>query len=271
MKRMILGTPLGRVALSVRDSMQMVGTACFRPENVGMIANDRLASLLVTRLCRADKVFIDAGCHIGSIVGEVTCHDPSVTVIGIEAIPEKADHLRRKFPRVEFHTCALADSEGEATFFINTRRSGYSSLSRPSDADGSHVTEIKVPLRTLDGLISSDEVDVIKIDVEGAELSVLRGGERLVAENRPTIMFESGPLAGDEGRGAKESLWQWFAERRYAVLVPNRVAHNDPGLSQEGFCESHLYPRRTTNYFAVANERRAEIQSRARGVLKLRG
>ena len=36
-----------------------------------------------------------------------------------------------------------------------------------------------------------------------------------------------------------------------------------------GFVESHLYPRRTTNYFAIPQERRAEAMSRARRVLNL--
>jgi hypothetical protein len=109
----------------------------------------------------------------------------------------------------------------------------------------------------------------MKIDVEGGELAVLRGGDRLIAQSRPTIFFESGATTDDESRSRKESLWQWLADRDYATLVPNRLAHLDPGLSRDGFMESHLYPRRTTNYFAVAKERRVEIRTRVRGLLKL--
>ena len=46
---------------------------------------------------------------------------------------------------------------------------------------------IKVPLRRLDALISSDDVDVIEIDVEGAELGVFRGGDALIKRSRPTL------------------------------------------------------------------------------------
>jgi FkbM family methyltransferase len=270
MKRMILGTIFGRIGLSIRDSINLACTAYARPETVGTLANDVLAGVLVTRLCRNDMVFIDIGAHIGSVIAEVTYYTPSVRIVAFEAIPEKITYLRRKFPQVEFHACALGESEGEVTFFVNNRRSGYSSLGQPSSSDRPYVTEIRVPLKKLDRAIFSDAVDVIKIDVEGAELGVLRGGDHLVAESRPTIMFESGPDCA-EGLGyTKESLWQWFAEREYAVLVPNRVAHNGPGLTQDGFLESHLYPRRTTNYFAVPIERRVEIRNRARDVLKIR-
>jgi FkbM family methyltransferase len=270
MKQRILGTALGRMAASARDMANVMGAACWRPETAGTLLNDRLASILVTRLCKSRKCFIDVGAHIGSIISEVARHDPSVTIIAIEAIPEKVANLRKKFPLVELHACALGESEGEVAFYVNTRRSGYSSLRRPSSSEESETREIKVPLKRLDSLVASDRIDVMKVDVEGAELGVFRGGERLIAENRPTVMFESGPTT-DDGLGyPKEALWRWFAERDYAVLIPNRVAHNDPGLSQDGFLESHLYPRRTTNYFAIANERLVEIRDRARDVLNIR-
>jgi len=269
-KQMILGTRIGKIAMSARDTVDLLRAAFFHPENIGTLANDQMATALVTRICRSDKTFIDVGAHIGSIIFAVMQNDRSIRIIAIEAIPEKVANLRRKFPAVEFHECAVGDSEGEASFFINTRQSGYSSLGRPpANAGDQSIVEIRVPIKTLDNLISSSDVDVMKIDVEGAELGVLRGSTNLLARSRPTIMFESGPL-GNEGLGyTKEALWEMLFEQNYTVLVPNRVAHNDPGLSKESFIESHLYPRRTTNYFAIPNERRREIRDRARDVLKI--
>jgi FkbM family methyltransferase len=269
MKRAITGTAVGRVALSVRDTLNLVGAAYARPEIAGTMANDHLASQLLCRLCADDMTFLDVGAHIGSIVAAVLHANPSVKVVAVEAIPEKVAHLRRKFPTVEVLHCAASEKDGETTFFVNTKRSGYSSLGQPSGSALSEVVEIKVPLRKLDDLVPSGGVDVIKIDVEGAELGVLRGSERIVAESQPTIMFESGPQSEDGLGYTKEALWQWFADRDYAVLVPNRVAHEDPGLSLEGFLESHLYPRRTTNYFAVARKRRLELRDRARVALDI--
>jgi FkbM family methyltransferase len=270
MKQMFVGTAVGRFAMSVRDSLHLLRAMHFQPEIAGTLANDWLASFLVTRLCQPNKTFVDVGAHIGSIISDVVRHCPAVKIVAVEAIPQKGEALRRKFPAVEFHGCALGESEGETSFFVNTKRSGYSSLGRPTDGGTSDIVELKVPLKRLDGLIAADGIDVIKIDVEGAELGVLRGSGQIVAKSRPTIMFESGPPAEDGLGYTKEALWGWFAERNYAVLIPNRVAHVDPGLSQAGFVESHLYPRRTTNYFAVANERRDEIRERARAVLDIK-
>jgi FkbM family methyltransferase len=197
MKQLLLGTALGRTAISLRESLDVVKSALFHPENVGMLSNDLLAAKLVTILCKSNKVFIDLGAHIGSIVSEVAHNDPSISIVAVVAIPDKVANLRRKFPRIEIHSCALGESVGEVPFFVHRKRSGYSSLRKPSDSDRSDVIEIKVPLRRLDDLISSDLVDVIKIDVEGAELGVLRGSTRLIGSSRPTILFESAPGTGD--------------------------------------------------------------------------
>ena len=207
--------------------------------------------------------------HIGSIISEVERIDPSVRLVAIEAIPEKVARLRRKFPSVEIHGCAVGESTGEVSFFINNRLTGYSSLGRPVNADERTTSQVRVPIKKLDELVSSSCVDVIKLDVEGAELGVLRGCPNLLRSSRPVIMFESGPQA-DDGLGyTKEELYEFLASNSFAVLIPNRVAHNDPGLTREGFLESHLYPRRTTNYFAVPIERQVEIRDRSRDVLKI--
>lgn len=269
MKQKILGSAIGEAAFFLRDKLEILHTAYSSPERVGTLANDHLATHLVTTLCLPQKTFIDVGAHIGSIIAAVSRRDPSIKIIAIEAIPEKIAALRKKFPFVELHDCAVGESTGQVSFYINTRQSGYSSLGRPDNANKDTITEITVPIKKLDDLVTSDNVDVIKIDVEGAELGVLRGSGNLLNSSRPIIMFESGPEMDDGLKYTKTELYTFLTDNHYAILIPNRVAHNDHGLTQQGFIESHLYPRRTTNYFAIPDERRTEIRDRARYVLKI--
>jgi FkbM family methyltransferase len=269
MKQMLLGTPIGRVALSLREKVGMIQSACFHPDDVGTIANDILATKLITSLCQSNKTFVDIGAHIGSVTSEVAHRDASIRIIAIEAIPEKVAKLRRKFPAIELHECAVGENMGEASFFIDLRESGYSSLGKPRDTDSSAFSEIRVQIRRLDDIVRQADVDAIKIDVEGAELGVLLGGVTILVNCRPIVMFESGPAPEDGSGYSKTALYELLSSHGYIVLVPNRVAHNDSGLTLDGFLESHLYPRRTTNYFAVPTERRIEIRDRARGILKI--
>lgn len=265
---MILGTPVGKMALSLRDKIQALSAVCFHPENTESILNEQLAVQLVTKMCQPAKRFIDVGAHIGSIISAVIRHDSSIKIIAIEPIPEKVTKLRRKFPSVEVHECALGSQEGEVAFFVNTKETGYSSVLRPANERASNITEIKVPMKKLDSLVSSRDVDVIKIDAEGAELGVLRGSTELIQKNRPVIMFRTILSFEPEVNDAKEALWRYLAEQNYAVLIPNHVAHNDPGLSQNGFMESQVYPDRARRYFAIPKERRNEIRDRARKIQK---
>lgn len=267
---MFVGTNIGRIAFTARNAIELLWALYRSPECVGMLVNDHLATFFVIRLCLPNKEFVDVGAHIGSIISEVAHHDPSIKLYSVEPIPAKIDRLRRKFPTVELFGCALGDSEGEIVLFENTKHSGYSSLGRP--ANTADTIEIKVPIRRLDTLVSSNNIDVIKIDVEGAELGVLRGSDRLIARNRPLIMFESAPQKDQKDNGlgyTKAAMWQWLKERNFDIVVPDRVAHDGPGLSLDGFIEAHFYPRRTTNYFAIPIERRIEIRNRARNVLKI--
>lgn len=269
MKQRLLNTWVGRALLYSRDRISTLRAALFAPDMVSMVANDQLATNLVTTLIQSNKIFIDVGAHIGSIISEVVYNNPSASIIAVEAIPDKSNNLRRKFPFIEVHNTAVGDFVGEVSFFINTRLSGYSTLGKPS-WDSKFTKEIKVQVTRLDDLVTLNNIDVIKIDVEGAELGVLRGSTGILRRCRPIIMFESAPEQENDLGYTKVAMHQFLTSHDYVILIPNRVAHNDPGLTQEGFIESHLYPRRTTNYFAIPRERRIEVRDRARSILKIR-
>ena len=266
MKQLILGRFLGRAAIFLRAKAAIQIAAWRHPELVGTVANDHLAALLITRLCRTDGTFIDVGAHIGSILSEVQSNLPSVKIVAVEADPQKSRRLSIKFPKVTVHNVAAGDHDACVSFFVDLHRPGCSSLNRPAETTNAG-NELKVSMRRLDDLIPSHkDVDVIKMDIEGAELIALRGSTMILSEGRPTVMFESGSLR-QESEAGKRDLWKHLASNDYVVVVPNRVAHDDDGLSCDGFVESHVYPRRCTNYFAIARERRTEIRDLARNVL----
>ncbi len=272
MKQIILGTFLGKFALVARDKCEIIKTTFINIESLGTISNDQMATFLVTKLCKPNKIFVDIGAHIGSIISAVTYHDSTIKIIAVEAVPEKALNLRCKFPSVDVYEYAVGDPDDEeetVSFYVNTKQSGYSSLGYPNEKNKSNIVEITVPLVKLDKFVPSKDVDIIKIDVEGAELGVLRGSVNTLNTNRPIVMFESGAMQYDGLEYTKEDMWDFLNDNDYGVFVPNRVAHNGVELSKDGFIESHFYPRRTTNYFAIPVERRTEIRDRARKLLNI--
>jgi len=265
-RSILINTKMGVLAQRLRERIDLFRTALRAPEALGTVANDLIARELLERLCSAGGTFLDIGAHIGSVIDGVKRYSKASSIIAVEAIPSKAKILRKKFPDVAIHCCAVGDQEGTVSFFVNTKESGYSSLHR-NDSALNNLEEIEVPIHRIDGLLPDARVDIMKIDVEGAELGVLRGAAATIARSQPVIMFESGPQ--ETGGYTKQVLWEWLDQAGYMVLVPNRLAHNDDGLGLDGFIEAHLYPRRTTNYFAVPRARRTEIRDRARVILRL--
>ena len=265
-KQLLLTTKVGHFFLTSRDKLNLVITALTNEEGLATLSNDTLATKLVTKICLPSKTFIDVGSHIGSIISEVQVHSRSISIVGIEAIPEKIANLRRCFPAVEFFECALGNDSGEINFYVNEKESGYSSLLKPEkDSKKSNTREIVVPIKRLDDISKFENVDVIKIDVEGAELDVILGGKDTIVNNKPIIMFESAP--GETL--VKEKLWNIFNSLEYGIHLPNRLAHEDHPMSIESFVDSHRYPRLATNYFAVPFDRRIEYRDRARKILNI--
>lgn len=266
MKQFILGTFLGDLALEFKEEIHLIKSFFFKREGLGCASNDYIAFKLLTRLCDSKKTFLDVGAHIGSVTAHVMRHCSNVNLIAVEAMPDKATKFRKKFPTVVLHEIAAGDNSGEVTFFVNIEETGYSSLIRPKSQ--LNVREIRVQKKKLDDCIYEKNIDLIKIDVEGAELGVLRGAENIISESRPVIMFESASSQTQPEYGLND-IWQWFDQREYSLFMPNRVAHNGNSLGKDCFIDCHTYPRQTTNYFAIPNERRTEIRDKARRILRI--
>lgn len=259
-KRRLAGTRLGSAAMRLRDRLDLLKGAAANSIAVGDTRNSALAGFLMTRLRRPGRTFVDVGAHIGSVIGEAARHSPG-PVIAFEAIPAKAAYLAQRYPAVTIHNVALLDHAGEMRFFVDNAESGFSSL---ATREG-NVTEITVKVARMDAILTGEDVDMIKIDVEGAELGVLRGAEGVIARCRPVIMFESGP---ESVMGyTKEALWRWFDEHDYQVWLPDRITRAARPATLDVFIDSHEYPRRTTNYFAIPAERLEEVSARARALL----
>jgi FkbM family methyltransferase len=149
---------------------------------------------IVPFLCDKHKTSID----IGAADGIYTIHivDASRDCLAFEPrqpvsleLKEMAECLSLPI-RVE--TVALSDTQGEVSLRILENDEGRSTIERENtleDPDGSESREITVPVRRLDDY-NLDSVGFVKIDVEGHELSVLRGGLATLQRCLPVILIE---------------------------------------------------------------------------------
>lgn len=90
---------------------------------------------------------------------------------------------------VTLHNVALSDARGEASLWSPSSELGTEGRSTLVGDGRSGWLQQRVETVPLDELGYSD-VGFVKIDVEGSELSVLRGARALLQEERPTLLVE---------------------------------------------------------------------------------
>ena len=145
LKRSLVGTPVGQFLTRSRHVWDLWRAVVrSNPETSGTICHEIIAELLLPVLCTPSSVFVDVGAHIGSMIAAVRRFHPSIQVVAIEAVPEKAAALSRKLPDVEVHSCAVGEAERDVTFHVNRTRPGYSSRAQPG---GRPMTSSKSPFQ----------------------------------------------------------------------------------------------------------------------------
>jgi FkbM family methyltransferase len=143
-------------------------------------------------LARRAKVFVDVGAYSGVYTLLACAANPSLQAIACEPNPNKLPQLAANIAanglqnRVTVVGKALSSASGRATLALPPSDDSQASLR--SGRAGERVIDVVVV--TGDELLAHLPVDLIKIDVEGAEPDVLAGMATVLAERRPTVIAE---------------------------------------------------------------------------------
>lgn len=140
---------------------------------------------------KQDEVVIDAGASEGlfalkirHIVGTIHLFEP---------IPKLCDSLRKTFKdeiadqKVFVCPYALGEKKGRVRFFLDTGVIGSSRAAREGDEQ-----TVEVPITTIDGYVEENSIkrlDLIKMDIEGAEIDALKGAEKTLGTLRPRLLI----------------------------------------------------------------------------------
>jgi FkbM family methyltransferase len=148
----------------------------------------------------AFRSFLDVGANIGlyGFIFASIVNDATVTMI--EPDDSNARLIRKTIHaskvRLTLVEAAASDESRSMTFYKDGLTGSTGSLVRSGDdsyiATYHHQAPLAMSIRavTLDELCPVDSPDFIKIDVEGAELKVLRGAQALISRFHPALMFE---------------------------------------------------------------------------------
>lgn len=150
---------------------------------------------LVRSLCDPNRVALDIGADVGEFA--IAMAGSSRSVIAFEPRQAQAQALTAMFDAVgadvRIEAIALSDQPGTTAMRVlefDPGRSTIEGANALTDADGSPVQTIQVEVKRLDDL-GLDNVGLIKIDVEGHELAVLRGAANTLRHNQPALVIEA--------------------------------------------------------------------------------
>ncbi|MDQ6818887.1 MAG: FkbM family methyltransferase [Actinomycetota bacterium] len=155
---------------------------------------------LVRELVAPGETAIDVGANYGLWSWHLA--RAGSRVVAFEPIPATARAMRRIMhllgvgASVEVHAAGCGERMETGTFRIPIAWPGGPAVAGLAHMAGTEGTEgwktTEASIVTLDDAVKRDDVSFVKVDVEGAELFVLRGADRILSEQQPTVVCEIG-------------------------------------------------------------------------------
>ncbi|MHC4308851.1 MAG: FkbM family methyltransferase [Planctomycetota bacterium] len=145
-------------------------------------------------------VVFDVGAYVGDITTAYAEIFPQATMHCFEPFPNSFKKLGRltKSKHIKPYQIALSNQKGKAKLLVNTDQSCNSMFPRPTTGakyyskSSQIIDQIEVETQTMDTFCDSEgiaDIDILKLDVEGAELKVLNGATRILTEKRIKLIF----------------------------------------------------------------------------------
>jgi FkbM family methyltransferase len=187
---------------------------------------------LLDRILAPGMTFVDAGAGEGAYTvfaaarvgagGCVWAFEPGPREIGrLRANLELNGLPARVFP------FALADTRGTARLTVAAAgRSGCNTLGAIANPAIQVEGSVEVELRTLNEVVAEAppaRLDVLRVDVEGAELRLLRGARATLRRYRPAVLLAVSDVAMRGHGGSAGPLAALLAEERYRVYAFDRA------------------------------------------------
>jgi len=211
------------------------------------------------RFLKEGMTVLDIGAHHGfyTILASKKVGS-SGRVIAFEPSPRERQrlllHLKlNRCTNVKVEPFALAGQNGEAMLFVvDGRDTGCNSLRPPAVSEPTRT--IPISTKTLDGYLENqglNHVDFVKLDVEGAELEVLKGARHLLSRNsRPIIMVEVSDVRTEPWGYSAAAIFDFLSEQNYYWFSFAPEGELQPFIRREGYY----------NFVAVPDEKLADVK-----------
>jgi FkbM family methyltransferase len=222
------------------------------------IAYDIATEKILARTLKSDSNCVDVGAHKGEILDRFLVRAPNGHHSGFEPIPAMYNLLVQKYQnKAKIYPFALSSEGGTTTFNIVHDDMAYSGLKqRQYKTANPRIEQIQVEVRKMDDVLSgrSYKVDLIKIDVEGGELAVMKGAQDILSKDRPLLIFECGKGASEFYGTKPEDVFGFLNTCSYNIYSLNGYLQQTQHYTLSNFCDAF---KNGKEYYFVASADRA--------------
>lgn len=182
---------------------------------------EKSTNKVLEKYIAAGDVVLEAGANVGTetlllsrLVGD------QGRIYAFEPVPALKSRLEENcalngLANVSIEQLALGETSGVISFFIADEGFTNQGMGSKKPVNQHLKNEISVKQVTLDEYCKKQGIrslDLIKMDIQGAELDLLQGGDETIRLYRPAIFLEAG-----EGWSSLEDLYAWLNSRNYDV------------------------------------------------------
>lgn len=191
------------------------------------------------KLVKPQSVFVDAGAHMGTY--SIILADKCKEVHSFECQPDTYDNLccgieSNNIKNIKAHKCALGEKEDVGVLYQTTKDGGGSTLYKnvTEITNAEIISQYRIEIKNLDSF-NIKNISLIKIDVEGFELNVIKGASETLKENNyPPIIFEA--WNDDWFIPNKRCLFEYIrTETPYTIYSFKNVEHIFLAIKDEDF------------------------------------
>jgi FkbM family methyltransferase len=184
---------------------------------------------------------VDIGAHIGLFSvytsqltgsnGRVICFEPTPGTFSILKRTLALNHCKN----VTAVQAAVSSQDGDATFYVSDM-AGCNSNSLVKNKPEKEISGYAVKLVTIDTIVSTYSLkpSLVKIDAEGAELDVLKGGRQTFSSLKPVIILGLHPAFIKQKGDSLEEIWNLLQDLQYSLKMDGKK------MSKEDFCDRQL-------------------------------
>lgn len=222
------------------------------------ISYDILTLDILKTVLKKNSVCIDIGAHKGEILQEFLRYAPEARHLAFEPIPVFFENLKNHFGNnADIFPFALSEQSGTSTFNYVLDDPAYSGLKeRTYKKSNPRIEKIDVQLARLDDIVRNrqQKISLMKIDVEGGEMGVLRGSAEVLANDQPVLIFEFGKGAGDHYGTRPEDLFGYLTSFSYEIRTLQAFMRKKESLTSEEF--ARIFEDGSDYYFIASRHQR---------------